>query len=347
MNKPSQTDARTRRLTAEERRLEETRARIAHWRRWGPYLADRQWGTVREDYSPHGTAWNSFPHDHARSRAYRWGEDGIAGICDNHGRLCFALTLWNGRDPILKERLFGLTGPEGNHGEDVKEYYFYLDSTPTHSYMRALYKYPQVAFPYRALVEENRRRDRRAPEFELIDTGVFDGARYFDVTVEYAKASAEDILVRISVANRGPEPAELHLLPTLWFRNTWAWEPGTARPRLQAGASETVRLRLHEPSAPTPFGRDFEAVFARRIREADEFYATVIPEALSADARLVMRQAFAGLLWSKQFFHYDVRRWLDGDPAGPPPPASRRGGRNREWTHLYNDDVVSMPDTWE
>ncbi len=424
-------EPRASRLTAEGRRLEETRARTVHWRRWGPYLAERQWGTVREDYSPHGTAWDSFPHDHARSRAYRWGEDGIAGISDNHGRLCFALTLWNGRDVILKERLFGLTGPEGNHGEDVKEYYFYLDSTPTHSYMRALYKYPQAAFPYVALVEENRRRDRGVPEFELIDTGVFDGDSYFDVTVEYAKASAEDILVRITVANRGSEPAELHLLPTLWFRNTWAWEPGTTRPRLQAvageaaidvehtalgrrrlscegeptllftendtnaarlwgapnagsfakdgindyvvdgrkdavnadavgtkaaahyrltvpaGASATVRLRLHEASAATPFGRDFEAVFARRIREADEFYATVIPDSLSADARLVMRQAFAGLLWSKQFFHYDVRRWLEGDPAGPPPPASRHAGRNREWTHLYNDDVISMPDTWE
>jgi hypothetical protein len=431
MSTRRQTDPRASRLTAEGHRLEETRARTVHWRRWGPYLADRQWGTVREDYSPHGTAWDSFPHDHARSRAYRWGEDGIAGISDNHGRLCFALALWNGRDPILKERLFGLTGPEGNHGEDVKEYYFYLDSTPTHSYMRALYKYPQVAFPYRALVEENRRRDRRAPEFELLDTGVFDGDRYFDVTVEYAKASAEDILVRISVANRGPEPAEVHLLPTLWFRNTWAWEPGTMRPHLRAvagaaaidvehaglgrrrlscegdpallftendtnatrlwgvpnagafvkdgindyvvdgrkdavnadgtgtraaahyrltvpaGGRATIRLRLHDGTASRPFGREFEAVFARRIREADEFYATVIPEALSADARLVMRQAFAGLLWGKQFFHYDVRRWLDGDPAGPPPPASRRGGRNREWTHLYNDDVVSMPDTWE
>jgi hypothetical protein len=431
MSTRRQTDPRASRLTAEGHRLEETRARTVHWRRWGPYLADRQWGTVREDYSPHGTAWDSFPHDHARSRAYRWGEDGIAGISDNHGRLCFALALWNGRDPILKERLFGLTGPEGNHGEDVKEYYFYLDSTPTHSYMRALYKYPQAAFPYRALVEENRRRDRRAPEFELLDTGAFDGDRYFDVTVEYAKASAEDILVRISVANRGPEPAEVHLLPTLWFRNTWAWEPGTMRPHLRAvagaaaidvehaglgrrrlscegdpallftendtnatrlwgvpnagafvkdgindyvvdgrkdavnadgtgtraaahyrltvpaGGRATIRLRLHDGTASRPFGREFEAVFARRIREADEFYATVIPEALSADARLVMRQAFAGLLWGKQFFHYDVRRWLDGDPAGPPPPASRRGGRNREWTHLYNDDVVSMPDTWE
>ncbi|HEU4369529.1 MAG TPA: glucosidase [Methylomirabilota bacterium] len=430
MNTRNATD--TPRLTAEERRLEDTRARTAHWRRWGPYLAERQWGTVREDYSPHGTAWDSFPHDHARSRAYRWGEDGLAGISDNHGRLCFALALWNGRDPILKERLFGLTGSEGNHGEDVKEYYFYLDCTPTHSYMRALYKYPQAAFPYAALAEENRRRDRRAPEFELLDTGVFDDDRYFDVTVEYAKAGPDDILVRVSVANRGPEPAELHLLPTLWFRNTWSWEPGAARPRLRAlpgeatieaehaelgrrrlhcegdpallftdnesnagrlwgapnaspyvkdgindclvegrkeavnpdgagtkaaahyrlvvpaGGTATVRLRLTDAPAPGgAFGREFEAVFARRLREADEFFATVIPATLSADARSVMRQAFAGLLWSKQFFHYDVRRWLEGDPAGPPPPADRRGGRNREWQHLYNDDVISMPDKWE
>jgi hypothetical protein len=416
--------------TAEGRRLDETRARTTHWRRWGPYLADRQWGTVREDYSAHGTAWDAFPHEHARSRAYRWGEDGIAGISDNHGRLCFALALWNGRDPIVKERLFGLTGSEGNHGEDVKEYYFYLDSTPTHSYMRALYKYPQAAFPYGALVEENRRRDRRAPEYELLDTGAFTDCRYFDVTVEYAKASAEDVLVRITVANRGPEPAELHLLPTLWFRNTWSWAPGSPRPRLRAtigeamieaehaelgrrwlrcegdpellftdnetnatrlwgvpnsspyvkdgindylvegrkdavnpdatgtkasahyrltipaGRSATVRLRLSD--APrAAFGTAFDAVFARRIREADEFYATVSPPTLTEDARQVMRQAFAGLLWSKQFFHYDVRRWLEGDPAGPPPPASRRQGRNHEWEHLYNDDVISMPDKWE
>jgi hypothetical protein len=418
--------------TAEERRLDDVRARTAHWRRWGPYLADRQWGTVREDYSPHGTAWDAFPHDHARSRAYRWGEDGIAGISDNHGRLCFALALWNGRDPIVKERLFGLAGHEGNHGEDVKEYYFYVDSTPTHSYMRALYKYPQGPFPYGALVTENRRRDRRAPEYELIDTGAFDGDRYFDVTVEYAKAGVEDVLVRITVANRGPEPAELHVLPTLWFRNTWSWDPAAPRPRLRAAAADatieaehpelgrrwlrcegdpellftendtnatrlwgalstgafakdgindyvvegrkdavnadgtgtkaaaryrltvpaggrtTVRLRLSDtPPAAGALGRDFDAVFARRRREADEFYATVIPAQLSEDARLVMRQAFAGLLWSKQFFHYDVRRWLEGDPAGPPPPASRRAGRNHEWEHLYNDDVISMPDKWE
>jgi hypothetical protein len=385
---------------------------------------------VREDYSPYGTAWDAFPHDQARSRAYRWGEDGIAGISDNHGRLCLALALWNGRDPILKERLFGLTGPQGNHGEDVKEYYFYLDSTPTHSYMRALYKYPQAAFPYTMLVEENHRRDQRAPEFELLDTGVFDGDRYFDVTVEYAKASVEDMLIRVTAANRGPEPAELHLLPTLWFRNTWSWEPGTERPRLRAaaeaatievdhatlgrrrlycegdpqllftenetnasrlwgaanagpfvkdgindyvvegrkeavnadgvgtkaaahyrlavpaGGTATVRLRLSDGPGP-PFGRDFDELFASRAREADEFYATVIPAHLSDDARRVMRQAFAGLLWTKQFFYYDVRRWLQGDPAGPPPPAGRWAGRNREWLHLYNEDVISMPDKWE
>jgi hypothetical protein len=424
-------DARPRRLTAEERRLEETRARTAHWRRWGPYLADRQWGTVREDYSAHGTAWDDFPHDHARSRAYRWGEDGLAGICDNHGRLCFALALWNGRDPILKERLFGLTGSQGNHGEDVKEYYFYVDATPTHSYLRALYKYPQAAFPYAMLVEENRRRDRRAPEYELIDTGVFDGDRYFDVTVEYAKAGPDDVLIRLGVANRGPEAAELHLLPTLWFRNTWSWEPGAAKPSLAAlpgraviearhaslgrrwlhcqdepdllftdnetnatrlwavpnaapfvkdgvndylvegrkeavnpertgtkaaahyrllvpaGGSVSVRLRLTDAGPEPALGREFDATFARRRREADEFYATVIPSTLSDDARSVARQAFAGLLWSKQFYHYDVRRWLEGDPAGPPPPDPRRNGRNRDWTHLYNDDVVSMPDKWE
>ena len=429
MNKPRYADTH---LTAEGRRLEETRARTAHWRRWGPYLAERQWGTVREDYSPHGTAWDAFPHEHARSRAYRWGEDGIAGITDNHGRLCFALALWNGRDPLLKERLFGLTGGEGNHGEDVKDYYFYLDSTPTHSYMRALYKYPQAAFPYAALVDENRQRDRRAPEYELIETGVFDGDRYFDVTVEYAKATTEDILVRISVANRGPEPAEVHLLPTLWYRNTWSWQAGAPRPRLRvvmgqasieadhtelgrrwlhcegdpallftenetnatrlwgapnaspyvkdgindyvvegrkdavnpdgagtkaaahyrltipAAGTATVRLRLTpSPEPARALGREFDGLFTRRIREADQFYATVIPASLSADARRVMRQAFAGLLWSKQFFHYDVRRWLEGDPTGPPPPASRREGRNREWEHLYNDDVISMPDKWE
>ncbi len=422
-------------MTREEARLNEDHERRVHWKRWGPYLSERQWGTVREDYSAHGTAWDEFPHEHARARAYRWGEDGLAGISDNHQRLCFALSLWNGRDPILKERLFGLTGSEGNHGEDVKEYYFYLDSTPTHSYMKYLYKYPQAAFPYANLVAENRHRDRRAPEYELLDTHVFDGGRYFDVTVEYAKAGSDDILVRISAANRGPEAAALQLLPTLWFRNTWSWTPGGERPRMRAiatdagdaaveaehpslgrrwlhcagapellftenatnaerlwgvpntepytkdgidrfvvhgeahainragigtkvaasyqmtlapGETRTVELRLTDcPFGARPFGEGFDAIFAERRREADEFYATVIPATLSTDARQVMRQAFAGLLWSKQFYHYDVRAWLDGDPAGPPPPAERRRGRNREWRHLYNEDVISMPDKWE
>ncbi len=421
-------------MNPEATRLEDTRTRRAHWRRWGPYLADRQWGTVREDYSAHGTAWDSFPHDHARSRVYRWGEDGILGISDNHQRLCFALALWNGRDPILKERYFGLTGSEGNHGEDVKEQYFYLDSTPTHSYMRGLYRYPQAEYPYARLVEENRRRDRRQPEFELLDAGVFDGG-YFDVTVEYAKAAPDDVLIRITVANRGSEAATIDVLPTLWFRNTWAWEAGAPQPRLRAAGgragwqaieaehptlgrrwlycegaaellfteNETNRERLYGAPNPTayvkdafhdyllrgrrdavnpvqvgtkvaahhrlvvaaggtatvclrlsdtapngdPFGKAFDALVERRRSEADEFYAGVIPARLSDDARGVMRQALAGMLWSKQWFHFDVRRWLDGDPAQPAPPAERRRGRNVEWTHLYNDDVVSMPDTWE
>ena len=423
-------------MTKEELRLKEARERSAHWKRWGPYLAERQWGTVREDYSPHGTAWDFFPHDHARSRAYRWGEDGLGGITDNHGRLCFALALWNGHDPILKERLFGLTGPEGNHGEDVKEYYFYLDSTPTHSYMKFLYKYPQAAFPYGTLIEENGGRDRQAPEFELIDTGVFDDDRYFDVLVEYAKAAPDDLLIRVTAVNRGPGEATLHLLPTLWYRNTWSWNPaGPERPVLRQGVataghvviegehpslgarwlycegapelrftenetnterlwrapnraryvkdgigrsvvagerdavnpaavgtkaaayhrwtlapgeSRSTRLRLANTPIPgDPFGREFDSTCTRRLAEADEFYATVIPKALSDDAKSVMRQAFAGLLWSKQFYHYDVRRWLEGDPGSPPPPPERWQGRNREWLHLYNEDVVSMPDKWE
>jgi hypothetical protein len=390
---------------------------------------------VREDYSPDGTAWDSFPHDQARSRAYRWGEDGIAGISDNHGRLCFALALWNGRDPILKERLFGLTGTEGNHGEDVKEYYFYLDSTPTHSYMKFLYKYPQAEFPYTALVEENRRRDRRAPEFELIDTGVFEADRYFDVVVEYAKAAPDDVLIRITATNRGPEPAALELLPTVWYRNTWSWDvPAPERPSLRAGegaghaviegdhatlgarwlycegapellftdndtnvqrlyhqpnarpwvkdgindyvvggrhdavnpervgtkaaaryratlaAGQSVVARLRLTNSPIPggpFGGEFDTLFGRRAREADEFYETVIPAKLSDDGRSVMRQAFAGLLWSKQFYHYDVARWLAGDPTAPTASIERMRGRNHEWRHLYNDDVISMPDKWE
>ncbi|HWT82821.1 MAG TPA: glucosidase, partial [Candidatus Methylomirabilis sp.] len=373
-------------MTAEAKRLAEARMRTAHWKRWGPYLSERQWGTVREDYSAHGSAWDSFPHDHARSRVYRWGEDGLLGISDNHQRLCFSLALWNGKDPILKERLFGLAGPQGNHGEDVKEYYYYLDSTPTHSYMKGLYKYPQAAYPYAWLREENARRGRRDPEFELLDTGVFDDNRYFDVFAEYAKASSDDILIRITVWNRGPQEATLHLLPTLWFRNTWGWDLGAPRPKMhrvlspsgtqavlalhpdmkspyrltvegttdllftdnetnrhrlfgsdnnqpfakdafhdylidgrsdavnpeQEGTkaaahyplrippreSRVVRLRLSAGEANgNPFGEEFDRVFQERRHEADEFYATVIPERLCEDAKSVMRQALAGMLW--------------------------------------------------
>jgi len=422
-------------MTQEEKRLEQSRTRSRHWKRWGPYLSERAWGTVREDYSPYGTAWDYFPHDHARSRAYRWNEDGIAGICDRHQKICFAVALWNGRDPILKERLFGLTGQEGNHGEDVKELYYYLDSTPTHSYMRYLYKYPQAEFPYRHLVERNREAGRSGREYELIDTGVFDGDKYFDVFIDYAKADAEDILIRIEVINRGPEAARLDVLPTLWFRNTWSWETNAQRPVLSAaevdgrvtveaknpdgdtmflhcgavpellftenetngerlfgasnrtpyvkdgindyllhgrteavnpdrlgtkcaaryqlsvkpGRSAVVKLRLNRrsPSSGGSLGSDFDTVFAARKREADEFYQTIIPSDVSADARNVMRQALGGLLWSKQFYHYVIRDWIGGDTAQPPPPQSRRGGRNSEWRHLYNADVLSMPDKWE
>ena len=413
-------------MTAEEKRLEESRARQVHWKRWGPYLSERAWGTVREDYSEHGTAWEYLPHDAARSKAYRWNEDGIAGISDNHQRLCFAVALWNGRDPILKERLFGLTGNEGNHGEDVKEYYFYLDSTPTHSYMKYLYKYPQSEFPYARLVEENGRRGKGEREFELLDSGVFDENRYFDVEVEYAKAAPDDILIRINVSNRGPEAAELHLLPTVWFRNTWSWQTDAARPRMraaggwieiegagrlifegepellfvenetntrrlygyqngtryakdgindyvvagageavnpeqvgskaavcyrlvvQAGETASVRLRLTdvETGERAP-GKEFDRIFSQRKEEADEYYGTVIPEDLSADGKLVMRQSFGGLLWSKQFYHYVVKEWLEGDTATPPPPSNRVNGRNSDWRHLYNADVISMPDKWE
>ncbi len=421
---------------AETTRLAEDQSRQRNWKRFGPYLAARQWGTVREDYSEWGSCWDYFPHDHARSRAYRWGEDGLLGITDRQGRLCFAPALWNGRDPILKERLFGLTGPEGNHGEDVKETYFYLDSTPTHSNMKALYKYPQAEFPYGRLVDENRRRGKHERELELADTGVFADGRYFDVTIEYAKASPDDVLIRITVANRGPEAATLHVLPTLWFRNTWSWgrkgEGYWAKPTLArqpdgtiaaeqdslgryrlavegtpellftenetnverlyggpnptpyvkdafheyvvhgrteavnparvgtkaaalyrldiaAGESRVVRVRLTAESevGAQPLGDTFDATFQARIDEADAFYATRIPPALSADERAVMRQAFATLLWSKQFFHYDVRAWLEGDPAHPTPPSSRRAGRNAEWRHLYNRDVISMPEKWE
>jgi len=435
-------------VSVEEQRLEQSRQRSVHWKRWGPYLSERQWGTVREDYSPGGSAWDYLPHDHARFRAYRWGEDGLAGICDRHQLICLALALWNGRDPILKERLFGLTGSEGNHGEDVKEYYFYLDSTPTHSYMKFLYKYPQSEFPYARLVEENRHRSRNECEFELMDTGVFDGDHYFDVFVEYAKASPEDILVRINACNRGPETAELHLMPTVWFRNTWAWKDGTERPlltnatkgesaavieasqarygkrwlicegapellftenetnnkrlfgvdnrsryvkdgindyvvhgsrdavnpagtgtkaaalyrkQIEPGDDATIRLRFtdKEPtvlrrSAPTivlsgaqPFGKAFNEIFSKRVAEADEFYAGRAGQASDPDAAAVQRQAFAGLLWSKQFYHYDVNAWIEGDPSGPAPPKERKRGRNHEWNHLYNEDVISMPDKWE
>ena len=399
--------------TAEDRRLEESRQRTKHWKRWGPYLSERAWGTVREDYSAYGTAWDYFPHDHARSRVYRWNEDGLAGICDRRQTICFAVSLWNGRDPILKERAFGLTGNEGNHGEDVKEYYFYLDSTPTHSYMKYLYKYPQAEFPYAQLVEENRRRGKLASEFELIDTGVFDEDRYFDVFVEYAKADVEDLSVRISVVNRGAEAAQLNVLPTVWFRNDWSWDQGkTPRPSLRKtnsdeiqldhaelgrrwlycegspellftenetnsqklfnapnatahvkdgindylvhgaqdavnpeqvgtkaaanyllniapGETATIRLRLTDKQAKKGSDgfADFDKVFADRVREADEFYSEVIPKDLSPDARNVMRQSMGGLLWSKQFYHYVVEQWLDGDPGSPKPPVEREIGR--------------------
>src|SRR6266850_5841653 len=407
--------------TREEQRLAESRDRSAHWKRWGPYLSERAWGTVREDYSAGGTAWDHLPHDHARSRAYRWNEDGIAGISDRHQELCFSIALWNRRDPILKERMFGLTGQEGNHGEDVKELYYYLDSTPTHSYMKFLYKYPQAEFPYARLVEENRRRGRSGRELELIDTGIFDQDRYFDVFVEYAKAGVEDICVRIEVANRASEVAEIDVLPTLWFRNTWSWSSDQKRPTLRAsGPSSVVAGEYHlacegapellfcdnETNAHRLFGVDGapypkdgindhvihchptvnpdrvgtkcaaryrltvparggavmrlrisrdalqpvdanDAVLRARKQEADEFYEEVIPRSLSEDARGVMRQALAGMLWSKQYYNYVVRDWLEGDTGQPAPPAERKLGRNAEWGHLYNADVLSMPDKWE
>jgi hypothetical protein len=434
-------------MTAEGRRLEDARLRAAHWKRWGPYVSERAWGTVREDYSAAGTAWEYLPHDHARSRAYRWNEDGLAGVCDRHQELCLALALWNGADYILKERLFGVNGHEGNHGEDVKEYYFYLDSTPTHSYMRMLYKYPQRTYPYAALVEENRRRGLDAPEYELIETGIFDEDRYFDVVIEYGKVDVEDLLMRITITNRGPEAAPLHVLPTAWFRNTWSWDGAAARPGglraigpadpsapadcaivradtlrygqrwlsfdgqpnllftenetnavrlfgsrnaspftkdgindfvvngvtsainparvgtkvsahyamvVEAGQTVTLRARL-SPSAPasSPFApaaapfAPFDAVMARRRHEADEFYAHVIPRSLSPDAAAVMRQSLAGLLWSKQFYHYVVKTWLEGDAVPPPPPPGRAAVRNSGWKHLFNADVISMPDKWE
>jgi hypothetical protein len=430
-------------MDRESRRLAEDGRRESNWKRWGPYLSERQWGTVREDYSASGDAWSYFPHEQARSRAYRWGEDGLLGLCDRQGRLCFALALWNGRDPFLKERLFGLSGPEGNHGEDVKEAYFYLDSTPTHSYTRALYKYPQREFPYDELRRVNRERGRGDLEYDLEDTGIFDEQRYFDVTAEYAKGAPNDLLIRLTIENRGPDEATLHLLPTLWFRNTWSWgrtnEGYTGRPslaqtapgvvaaqheslgayrffvapradggevpllftenetntqklygspnkgpvkdafhahvisgtpgvlatapegtkcaahhvlRLAARGSAVVELRLTEASLAdaegfTPFGEGFTATFAERRADADAFYAARLPAKLTSDERNVSRQAYAGLLFTKQFFHYNVEEWLAGDPAYPAPPAERLRGRNREWKHVLHRDVISMPDKWE
>jgi len=415
-------------LDPERQRLAEARDHGRPWMLWGPYLSERQWGTVREDYSRHGTAWDYFPHDHARSRAYRWGEDGIAGFSDDRQQLCLALTLWNGHDPILKERLFGLNNGEGNHGEDVKELYYYLDATPTHSYMRYLYKYPQRAYPYAWLVQENARRGQGDPEFELLDTGVFDDDRYFDVFVEYAKAAPDDILMRITVHNRGPEAAAIDLLPQLWFRNTWSWDHEPAQPQITVtsgalvahhvglgsyhlhtegqpqllftenntnlrrlfgvqdaagpfkdafhahliagdagalasspagtkvavherreippGGSSVMHLRLSRESGDGAF-EDFDAIFAQRRSEADAFYAVLQADLVDQDACNVQRQAWAGMIWSKQFFNYDVSRWLEGDPNQPPPPAERLGGRNADWRHLSNYDVISMPDKWE
>jgi hypothetical protein len=433
-------------FSPEYRRLAEARDHLAPWKRWGPYLSDRQWGTVREDYSAGGTAWEDFSHHQSHSRVYRWGEDGLLGLCDEKQRLCFALALWNGQDPVLKERLFGLTGNQGNHGEDVKEYYFYLDSTPTHSYLKALYKYPQAEYPYSQLVAENQRRNRHEPEFELLDTGVFNDSRYFDVLVEYAKAGPEDILIQISVTNRGPEATTLHLLPTLWYRNTWAWGEAVEKPNLrqvepslapqgtavieahhpdlgrrwlycqgydrqapvvyftdnetnydalygipnptpyvkdafhryvvkgeltainpaQLGTKAAVHytlvippgetcqahLRLND-SAPEnstatfPFGSEFSQSLASRRQETDEFYQKLNPFAVQDDLRQVQRQAFAGLLWSKQYYCYNVSRWLQGDPNMSPPPLDHQTGRNWQWTHLDADDIISMPDKWE
>ena len=420
--------------TREQQRLAEAREQSVPWKRWGPYLSERQWGTVREDYSADGNAWDYFSHDQARSRAYRWGEDGIAGISDDKQTLCFALALWNGKDPIVKERLFGLTNSEGNHGEDVKEYYFYLDSTPTHSYMKCLYKYPQAAYPYALLVDTNKKRGRQEMEYELLDTGVFDDDRYFDVFVEYAKAGPEDILIRISAANRGPAPATLHVLPTLWFRNTWTWSAGAVKPLLKdagsatgatvisashaefgdrrlycegeptllftenetnnkrlfgtenatpyvkdafneylvhrrheavnpgrtgtkaaasyrvtvaAGQTGVIRLRLTDAQAgATPFGSAFDETFAARLREADEFYRSITPPSSTEDEARVMRQAFAGMLWTKQYYFFDADRWLEEHQAHPLHGQTRQI-RNREWYHMVNDHVISMPDKWE
>ena len=417
-------------MKPEQTRLQEAKAGLKSWRKFGPYVAERQWGTVREDYSANGDAWNFTTHDQARSRAYRWGEEALAGFCDDQQRICFGLGLWNGQDAILKERLFGLSGTEGNHGEDVKEVYYYLDATPTHSYQRMLYKYPQHAFPYEWLVQENARRDRMKPEFELMDTAIFHENRYFDVFVEFAKADAEDVLIQLTIVNRGPDDTTLHLLPQLWFRNTWAWGNDPYRPALSAtteghiqaehqdlgpltlycdeapallfcenatnnqrlydapsdekffkdgindylvqgqasavnpartgtkaaahyeltigpGATRVVRLRLAAPGLTAPFA-DFDQTLKLRQAEADQFYQELQAELTSPDARNVQRQAFAGMLWCKQFYYYDVPQWLAGDPALPPPPPERLEGRNGTgWTHLNNQHIISMPDTWE
>jgi Glycosyl hydrolase family 63 C-terminal domain len=416
-------------MSVEKQRLRENDADKKNWRRWGPYLSERQWGTVREDYSPGGTAWEYFPHDHARSRAYRWGEDGIGGVSDDKQNLCLSFALWNGKDPILKERLFGLTNSEGNHGEDVKELYYYLDATPTHSYLKMLYKYPQREFPYAQLVAENARRGKDQPEFELLDTGIFDDDRYFDVFVEYAKAAPDDLILRVTVHNRGPDEAMIHLLPQLWFRNSWSWKSDSARPEISrtnhgvltarhaefgdhnfytdgepeilfcdndtnvrrlfgsndatgyfkdafheyivhgnqaavnpensgtktgalykltipAGGSKQIRLRLSKLENQKPFS-DFDGIFSARISDAGEFYAELQNGISSDDERNVQRQAFAGMIWSKQFFGYEVREWLQGDPAQPPPPAERKQGRNHDWPNINNAAVMSMPDKWE
>ena len=421
--------------TAEALRLDEAREHGVPWRQWGPYLSERQWGTVREDYSETGDAWNYFTHDQARSRAYHWGEDGLAGFSDDKQRLCFALALWNGRDPILKERIYGLTNSEANHGEDAKEYYFYLDSTPTHSYMKYLYKFPQDAFPYLDLIQTNRRRGRLDPEYELLDTGIFDQDRYFDVFVEYAKAAPTDVLVHISICNRAPVESVIHVLPTIWFRNTWTWWPDQPKPSLKAasgkngaativavnaalgdyvlqcegdarllftenetnnkrvfgtpnptpyvkdgfnnyivggmqdavnpnhtgtkaaayyqlsvgaGATAVIRLRLSNAphGADDPFGRAFDQIIETRRREADEFYRTITPAGVGEDAANVMRQALAGMLWSKQYFFFDVDMWLREHGVDPLRPSSRQM-RNREWFHMMSDHVISMPDKWE
>ncbi len=433
--------------TVENNRLQDHYSGKKHWLHWGPYLSERQWGTVREDYSPGGTAWDYFPHDHARSRVYRWGEDGIAGISDEWQRLCFAVALWNGKDPIIKERLYGLSGSEGNHGEDVKELYYYLDNTPTHSYMKHLYKYPQTMFPYEALMQENTRRGRQAPEFELLDTGAFEGDRYWDVFTEYAKADKNDLLVNITVHNRAPEAAELWLLPTLWFRNLWSfglmgekpsirlqpsggsgdyrsavlnhekmgdyffyfrqpermlftenennrerlWGQPNESPfvkdafhtalindnfdflegktegtkcspmyhfTLEAGGSASFQFRLSSQPVETPFGKNFDKIFSDRKKEADEFYDNIAPakpqsktrnrkQDAGNDHQNILRQALAGMLWSKQYYNIDMPRWLEGDPGQLPPPESRRTGRNSHWRTLNNEDIISMPDKWE